>query len=51
MRANQPCDANRRRVLPREYKINLLENNVKKWNKKMRFGGELPGPGFLVKSF
>lgn len=22
-----------------------------KWNQKMRFGGELPGPGFLVKGF
>lgn len=34
MQANQPCDANRRRVLPREYKINLLENNVKSGIKK-----------------
>ena len=44
----QPYDASHRRALPREYKINLLENNVEQ---KMRFGGELPGPGFLVKGF
>ena len=35
-----PYDASHKRALPREYKI---ENNVEQ---KMRFGGELPGPGF-----